>query len=91
MPAIDNSRHPGKRALADQDRRASKKVKLGQDSSKDQVHHGDKAVSSLMEDSPTHSSSPVTEHTGTEGASDKGGKRRKRKRHGQRHASNQSA
>ncbi|KAL8634984.1 MAG: hypothetical protein Q9226_009403 [Calogaya cf. arnoldii] len=90
MPVIDDSRHPGKRALAGQDRRTSKKVKLGQDSPKDQVHYGDKAVSSLTEDSPTHSSSPV-EHNGTEGASDKGGKRRKRKRHGQRHASNQPA
>ncbi|CAL8576189.1 hypothetical protein XPA_002080 [Xanthoria parietina] len=82
-PVINNNPRPAeKQALAGYDKRASKKVKLGFDSREEQMQQGDEAVSSLMANTPTYSSSPVTtsERTSTVGAFDKGEKRRKRKR-----------
>ncbi|KAI4236480.1 MAG: hypothetical protein LQ349_002531 [Xanthoria aureola] len=81
-PVINNSRPPEKQALAGYDKRASKKVKRGLDSPGEQMQQGDEAVSRLMANRPTYSSSPVTtsERTSTVGASDKGEERRKRKR-----------
>ncbi|KAI4110658.1 MAG: hypothetical protein LQ339_001235 [Xanthoria mediterranea] len=79
---IKDSQPPEKQAWASYDKRASKKVKLGSDSPEEQMQQGDKAVSSLMANTPAYSSSPVTtsEPTSTVGVSDKGEKRRKRKR-----------
>ncbi|KAI4226982.1 MAG: hypothetical protein L6R36_002728 [Xanthoria steineri] len=82
ISVIKDSRPPEKQALAGYHKRASKKVKLGSDSPEEQMQQGDKAVSSLMANTPAYSSSPVTtsERTSTVGVSDKGEKRRKRKR-----------
>lgn len=55
MPVINDSQRPGKRTLAGHDKRASKKTKLGLDSSKEQMHQGgpESAVFQQVADSST--------------------------------------
>lgn len=55
MPVINDSQRPGKRTLAGHDKRASKKAKLGLDSSKEQMHQGgpESAVFQQVADSST--------------------------------------